>query len=109
MFDPCIVPTVVRTVKLRDPKAFVVFHNSLRTGAAHRCADEHQILDLRGLLSLDVLLPHEGFGNFVKLREFDRLVELAARSGRLLPKSKSERPGAVVRGIEQIVQLAKLW
>ena len=33
MFDPRVIPPIIGTVELRDPKSVVIFYNSLRAGA----------------------------------------------------------------------------
>ena len=46
MFNACVVPPVIRLVEFCHPKPLIVLNNSFGTGAAHRCAEEEQFLNL---------------------------------------------------------------
>src|SRR5215207_6949103 len=56
MSDPGIVPSISWAAKLRDPKAFIVFHDCLWASAAHQRVDEEEPVDLLGLLNTARLL-----------------------------------------------------
>jgi len=96
-FDARVVPAVIRAVEFCYPQAIVVFDDSFRTRTAHRRADQDQILGLRSFLGFVIVLAHQRFSDFLELREFYHIVELAPRRWWLLVKAEAECARAVIR------------
>jgi hypothetical protein len=69
MFGARVVPAIVRAIKFGNPQPFIILHYGLWTRAAHRGAEEHEVLDLCSLFGFNVLLPHQSVRNLLQLRE----------------------------------------
>ena len=85
MLDLREVPAIVRAIELGDPQALFILDDRFWPRAAHRRSDQHKLLRLDGVGVLFVdLAAYNVVGDFLKLREVQRLVKRAAGRWRLL-------------------------
>ena len=113
MLHAGVVPAVVPPVEFGDPEAVIVFDDGFGTCAAHGCPEQQQILYLRrcciagGPIFGDEVAGDQGIGKALEFFQSKSLVELSLGRRRRLPEAEAERAGPVVRGFQQIVQLAE--
>ena len=99
-----MVPLVIRAIKFCDPEPVIIFDYGFRPSPAHRRTDQHQVFDLVGLRALRYLfIGDDCVGNAEQLSKVERFVEVPLRGRRLWTQPESERTGAVVGRVEQVI------
>ncbi len=86
-------------VEFRHPQILPVLHHGLRASAAHRRAEQQQVLDLLRLRVVRNLIFDQRGGERLKFFKIDRLVEFPQRERAGSVEPEAERAGPVVRAI----------
>ena len=84
MLDASAVPRIIRAIEPCDPKTGIVFNDRLGPGAAHRGAEQQQVLNLVRFRALrDVCIGDDGIGQVPPLSQAEGLVEVPRGAGGL--------------------------
>ncbi|WP_245407768.1 hypothetical protein [Rhodopseudomonas faecalis] len=94
--DARVVPAVVSPVEFRHPWRSVGLHDRPGPRAAHRVAEQHQVLHLLRLRIGWQVVPDQSVRQGLQLLEIDRLVEFALGRRRFRVESEAERARTVV-------------
>ena len=109
MFNPCLIPFVVRATEFRDPKSVIVLYNSFWPCAPHGGADEQEFLDLACCrIRAHVLFANDCVCDGQQFSQVKCLVKVSSRCRRLLSNTKPESACTVIGGVQQIVELTQL-
>jgi hypothetical protein len=108
VFNTGIVPAVIQPVEFGQPKPMVILHDYLRTGAAHRCAQQQQFLNLRRGWVRGNFVLNQGVGEILQFGAVDGLVELSLRGGGHIAEPEAKRSCSVIGRFQKVVHLSQI-